>query len=187
MTTNDMFKKIYQELKESWNNAKTNNEKFVATYTIPSINYSPKDESLEDHYFTSGIEMEIYRLLQNFNGEIDYYSYQDTYYFSNDKDMVREHLQQQMDLEEKLKIQFIDKKPPIEERNSNLFYYDIRNSDVDNGYTIERDVLVNNIGSLIANTDILKDKEYITDEELQQMEFDEVTDFNLSIEDDMEI
>lgn len=190
MTTNDMFKKIYQELKENWNNAKTNNEKFVVTYTIPSINYSPKDESLEDHYFTSGIEMELYRLLQNFNGDIDYYSYQDTYYFSNDKELIREHLQQQMDLDDKLKIQFIDKKPPIEERNPNLFYYDIRNSDVDNGYTIERDVLVNNIGSLIANKDILKDKEYITDEELQELEFEEVTDFYSiaeMMEDDMEM
>lgn len=190
MTTNDMFKKIYQELKESWNNAKTNNEKFVATYTIPSINYSPKDESLEDHYFTSGIEMELYRLLQNFNGDIDYYSYQDTYYFSNDKELIKEHLQQQMDLDDKLKIQFIDKKPPREERNPNLFYYDIRNSDVDNGYTIERDVLVNNIGSLIANKDILNDKEYITDEELQELEFEEVFDLDTNteiIEDDMEI
>lgn len=186
MTTNDMFKKIYQELKESWNNAKTNNEKFVATYTIPSINYSPKDETLEDHYFTSGIEMEIYRLLQHFNGEIDYYSYQDTYYFSNDKETIREHLQQ---LDDKLKIQFIDKKPPIEERNSRLFYYDIRNSDVDNGYTVERNVLVNNIGSLVANKDILKDKEYITDEELQQLEFEEVTDLQNTeiIEEDMEM
>ena len=186
MTTNDMFKKIYQELKESWNNAKTNNEKFVATYTIPSINYSPKDETLEDHYFTSGIEMELYRLLQNFNGDIDYYSYQDIYYFRNDKETIREHLQQ---LDDKLKIQFIDKKPPIEERNPRLFYYDIRNSDVDNGYTVERNVLVNNIGSLVANKDILNDKEYITDEELQELEYEEVTDFQSTeiIEDDMEM
>ena len=89
-----------------------------------------------------------------------------------------------------LKIQFIDKKPPIEERNPNLFYYDIRNSDVDNGYTIERDVLVNNIGSLIANKDILNDKEYITDEELQELEFEEVFDLDTNteiIEESMEI
>lgn len=185
MTTNDMFKKIYQELKDSLTNAKSKNEKFLATYTIPSINYNPDDKSLEDHYFTSGIEMEIYRLLQNFNGEIDYYSYQDTYYFSNDKDMVREHLQQQ--IEDKLKIQFIDKKPQVEERNPNLYYYDIRDADVGNGYTIERDVLVNNIGSLVANKDILKDKEYITDEELQELEFEETTDLYNEIENDMEM
>ena len=184
MTTNDMFKKIYQELKESWNNAKTNNEKFVATYIIPSINYSPKDESLEDHYFTSGIEMELYRLLQNFNGDIDYYSYQDTYYFSNDKELIREHLQQ---LDDKLKIQFIDEKPPIEERNPKLFYYDIRNSDVDDGYTVERNVLVNNIGSLVANKDILKDKEYITDEELQQLDYEEINSLQNDMENDMEM
>ena len=187
MTTNDMLKKIYQELKDSLANAKSNNEKFVATYTIPSINYNRDDKSLEDHYFASGIEMEIYRLLQIFNGEIDYYSYQDTYYFSNDKELVKEHLQKQMDSEGTLKIQFIDKKPPIEERNPNLFYYDIRDADVGNGYTVERNVLVNNIGSLVTNKDILKDKEYITDEELQQLEFEETTDLYNEIENDMEM
>ena len=68
-----------------------------------------------------------------------------------------------------------------------MFYYDIRNSDVDNGYTIERNVLVNNIGSLIANKDILKDREYITDEEVQQLEFEEVTDLFEILENDMEM
>ena len=52
---------------------------------------------------------------------------------------------------EGLKIQWLHEKPPIAERNPNLFYYDIRNSEVDNGYQIERGVLVNNIGSLVAN------------------------------------
>lgn len=187
MTTNDIFKKIYQELKESLNSAKANNEKFVVEYTIPSINYSPQDKSLEVHYFASGIEMELYRLLQNFNGEIDYYSYQDTYYFSNDKDMVKEHLKQQMILEDKLKIQFIRKKPPIEERNSGLHYYDLRESEIDRGYTIEENVLVNNIGSLVANQDILKGKEYITDEELEKLDYEEVNYLQNVIEDEMEM
>lgn len=44
-----------------------------------------------------------------------------------------------------LKLQWLDKIPPPEERNPELFYYDIRNSDIDNGYTIERGVLVDNI------------------------------------------
>ena len=57
-----------------------------------------------------------------------------------------------------LKLQWLDKIPPPEERNPELFYYDIRNSDIDNGYTIDRGVLVNNIGSLVTNKDILKDK-----------------------------
>ena len=65
-----------------------------------------------------------------------------------------------------LKLQWLDKIPPPEERNPELFYYDIRNSDIDDGYTIERGVLVNNIGSLVTNKDILKDKEYMDREQL---------------------
>lgn len=91
---------------------------------------------------------------------------------------------------EKLKIQFISKIPSIEERNPELFYFDLRNSEVDNGYTIERSVLVNNIGSIVTNKDILKDKEFITDEELEGLEYEEVTDLYVkqnSIESDMEM
>lgn len=77
---------------------------------------------------------------------------------------------------ENLKIQFTGKRIPIEERKTNLFYYELRNSEVDNGYTIERGVLANNIGSLISNKDILSDKLFITDEELIKMEYKEVTD-----------
>ena len=55
-----------------------------------------------------------------------------------------------------LKLQWIDKIPPLEERNPELFYYDLRDSEIDNGYTVERGVLVNNIGSLVTNKDILE-------------------------------
>ena len=41
-----------------------------------------------------------------------------------------------------LKLQWLDKIPPPEERDPKLFYYDIRDSEIDNGYTIERGVLV---------------------------------------------
>ena len=91
---------------------------------------------------------------------------------------------------ENLKIQFLSKIPSIEERNPELFYYDLRNSEVDNGYTIERKVLVNNIGSLVTNKDILGDKEFITDEDLEGMVYEEVTDLYIkqnSIESDMEM
>lgn len=91
---------------------------------------------------------------------------------------------------EKLKIQFISKIPSLEERNPELFYFDLRDSEVDNGYTIERSVLVNNIGSIVTNKDILKDKELITDEELEGLEYEEVTDLYVkqnSIESDMEM
>ena len=89
-----------------------------------------------------------------------------------------------------LKLQWLDKIPPPEERNPELFYYDIRNSNIDDGYTIERGVLVNNIGSLVTNKDILKDKEFITDKELENLHYEEVQDLYVkhnSIESDMEL
>ena len=89
-----------------------------------------------------------------------------------------------------LKLQWLDKIPPPEERNPELFYYDIRNSDIDNGYTIERGVSVNNIGSLVTNKDILKDKEFISDKELESLHYEEVQDLYVnhnSIESDMEL
>ena len=89
-----------------------------------------------------------------------------------------------------LKLQWLDKIPPPEERNPELFYYDIRNSDIDDGYTIERGVLVNNIGSLVTNKDILKDKEFIADKELENLHYEEVQDLYVkhnSIESDIEL
>ena len=89
-----------------------------------------------------------------------------------------------------LKLQWLDKIPPPEERNPELFYYDIRNSDIDDGYTIERGVLVNNIGSLVTNKDILKDKEFITDKELENLHYEEVQDLYVkhnAIESDIEL
>ena len=91
---------------------------------------------------------------------------------------------------ENLKLQFISRIPPLEERNPKLFYYDLRNSEVDNGFTIERGVLANNIGSIVTNQDILGDKEVITNEDLEKMVYEEVTDLYIkqnSIESDMEM
>ena len=89
-----------------------------------------------------------------------------------------------------LKLQWLDKIPPPEERNPELFYYDIRNSDIDDGYTIEKGVLVNNIGSLVTNKDILGNKKFITDKELENLHYEEVQDLYVkhnSIESDMEL
>lgn len=87
----------------------------------------------------------------------------------------------------KLKIQFIHQKPPLEERNSKLYYYDLRDSETDNGYTIEQNVLVNNIGSLVANQDILKGKPYITDEEFEKLDYQEVNCLYNEMEAEMEM
>ena len=70
----------------------------------------------------------------------------------------------------KLKYTDITKKPPINERNPNLFYYDLRDADEGLGYDIERNVIINNIGSIVTNKDILGDREFITDEEFEMLE-----------------
>jgi len=91
---------------------------------------------------------------------------------------------------ENLKLQFIDRIPPVEERNPNLFYYDLRNSEVDDGFTVERGVLANNIGSIVTNKDILGDKDLITNEELEDMKYEQVTNLYVkqnSMESDMEM
>lgn len=68
-----------------------------------------------------------------------------------------------------IKVQYIDSIPSIENRDPTLFYFDIRNSEVDNGYTIEEKVLVNNIGSIASNVDLLKGKKFITDVEFEKL------------------
>ena len=87
----------------------------------------------------------------------------------------------------KLKIQFIHQKPPLEERDLDLFYYDLRDSETDRGYIIEPNVLVNNIGSLVANQDILEGKQYITDEEFEELDYQEVNYLYNDMEEEMEM
>ena len=53
MTTTDIFRKIYQDLKEEV--TKENNNVFLKEYTIPSINYQENNNGVSDLYFTSGI------------------------------------------------------------------------------------------------------------------------------------
>ena len=89
-----------------------------------------------------------------------------------------------------LKLQWIEKIPPPEERNPELFYYDLKDSEIDNGFTVERGVLVNNIGSIVTNQDILGDKEFITAEEFDNLQFEEVHDLYVkqnSMESDLEL
>lgn len=91
---------------------------------------------------------------------------------------------------EGLKIQWLHEKPPMEERDPNLFYYDIRDSYVDNGFQIERSVWANNIGSLVTNKDILEGKDFLNDDELRELHYEEVQDLYVkpnSIESDMEM
>ena len=76
-------------------------------------------------------------------------------------------------MDKKIKVQFISEIP--KERIDGLFYYDIRNADMGDGYTIERFAKVNNIGSLVSDTDLLKENEILTDEEFSKLNVDVVT------------
>lgn len=80
-----------------------------------------------------------------------------------------------------MKIQFDGRsRIPQEERLPGLFYFEMREADdgfVNAGYTIERHVLVNNIGCLISDVNILEGKSYITDDELEEMGYEEVNYF----------
>lgn len=77
---------------------------------------------------------------------------------------------------EKIKYQDVGIRIPKEKRKKNLFYYELRD-DEGISYRIERSVIVNNIGSLITDKDILCGKEYITDKEFNNFDFEETTDF----------
>ena len=87
ISTNDIFKRIYQELKEQINNQ--DGKKFIKEYYIPSINNSFEDKTINDHYFISGIEMELENMMSKFDYKIKYARYKDKYFFSNDENVAQ--------------------------------------------------------------------------------------------------
>lgn len=87
ISTNDIFKRIYQELKEQINNQ--DGKKFINEYYIPSINNSFEDKTVNDHYFISGIEMELENMMSKFDNKIKYARYKDKYFFSNDENVAQ--------------------------------------------------------------------------------------------------
>ena len=181
MTYLDLFKKINNELKTALEDCKKSNEYFNNAYVIPSVIETEQNKN-EDKPFVRNIKKQVDELLKNFGNEIGYYTDGDIYYFTNNLENVKKRNENQQ-----LKIQFIHQKPPVEERNTELYYYDLRDSDIDRGYTIEQNVLVNNIGSLVANQDILKGKPYITDEEFEKLDYQEVNYLYSEMEDEMEM
>lgn len=87
ISTNDIFKRIYHELKEQINNQ--DGKKFIKEYYIPSINNSFEDKTVNDHYFISGIEMELENMMSKFDNKIKYARYKDKYFFSNDENVAQ--------------------------------------------------------------------------------------------------
>ena len=181
MTFKELFEKIYGEIKTALENSNRNNDYFLNTYVIPSEIETEKNKN-EDRAFPRNIRKTIDMILKEFDNKVGYYNDGDIYYFTNDLEHIKEKRENPP-----LKIQFIHQKPPVEERNLDLFYYDLRDSETDRGYTIEQSVLVNNIGSLVANQDILKGKEYITDEELEELDYEQVNYLYNEVEEEMEM
>lgn len=59
---------------------------------------------------------------------------------------------------------------PFKDRDPKLYYYELRSDDEGNGYTIERRVIVNNIGCLVTTEDILDDNDYIDGDRFESMD-----------------
>lgn len=100
MTTEQILKKIYQELKKQIIN--NPNKIFFKEYIIPSINYKTNAQSTENLYFASGIDMELHKMMEYFDNKVCYASYKDRYFFSNDEVILQRNLALQIAEEEKL-------------------------------------------------------------------------------------
>lgn len=87
ISTNDILKRIYQELKEQINSQ--DGETFIKKYYIPSINNSFEDKTVNDYYFISDIEMELENMMSKFAYKIKYARYKDKYFFSNDENVAQ--------------------------------------------------------------------------------------------------
>jgi hypothetical protein len=85
-STEQIFTKIYTDLKEEI--LKEDNTVFIKEYEIPSKNYS-KDMNF-DLWFASGIEMQLYQMMKEFDDKIFFYSYKDKYFFSNNEEKAKE-------------------------------------------------------------------------------------------------
>ncbi len=112
--TEQIFSMIFQELKEEINK---NKEKiFLKEYTIPSINYNPQSEDIDNMYFTSGIEMELDRMVSFFEYKIYYASYKDKYFFSNSQELAQEKMLKEIESESKIDGYEMDKTEELKQK-----------------------------------------------------------------------
>lgn len=93
--TEQIFKNIYKDLKEEM--LKEDNTIFIKEYEIPSKNYS-KDMNF-DLWFASGIEMQLYKMMEQFDNKVFFYSYKDKYYFSNNEQRAKETMLKEVEKE----------------------------------------------------------------------------------------
>lgn len=94
-STEQIFTKIYTDLKEEM--LKEDNTVFIKEYEIPSKNYS-KDMNF-DLWFASGIEMQLYQMMKEFDDKVFFYSYKDKYFFSNNEEKAKEAMLKEIEKE----------------------------------------------------------------------------------------
>lgn len=90
MKTEQILKRIYKELQSEI--MEKPNHIFLKEYTIPSINFNYNNEENENLYFSSGIEMELYKMMEYFENKIYFNSYKDKYFFSNNAEKLQKRL-----------------------------------------------------------------------------------------------
>lgn len=115
MKTEEIFKRIYQDLKEKMIN--NDKEIFVQKYEIPSANYS-NSENIEDLWWASGIEMELEQMMKQFDYNVFFSSYKDQYFFSNSAEKAQESMLQEVDND---KTELDKLKEQLEEKLDNEF------------------------------------------------------------------
>ena len=76
---------------------KEDNTVFIKEYEIPSKNYS-KDVNF-DLWFSSGIEMQLYQMMKEFEDKVFFYSYKDKYFFSNSEQTAKEVMLKEVEKE----------------------------------------------------------------------------------------
>lgn len=94
-STEQIFTKIYTDLKEEM--LKEDNTVFIKEYEIPSKNYS-KNVNF-DLWFASGIEMQLYQIMKEFEDKVFFYSYKDKYFFSNSEQKAKEVMLKEVEKE----------------------------------------------------------------------------------------
>ena len=95
--TNQIIKNIYQDLKQQL--LDNQGDTFCKQYIIPSVNYNSKAENIEDLYFLSGIEMELEKMMTNFDNKVFWSRYKDQYFFSNNQQIVDKKMLEAIEVE----------------------------------------------------------------------------------------
>lgn len=122
MQTEQIFKKIYQELKDEM--LKNADVIFLKEYEIPSMNYS-KNKNIEDMYWASGIKMELYKMMEQFENKVCFTSYKDKYFFSNSAVVVQNEMMSEIAREtieeNKLRKKGVETMEKLEDLKEKLF------------------------------------------------------------------